>query len=65
MLKDYDSRMFYHPVKANVVADALSRKSRDDDTNSEELMDQLSQHFTMVHVVQILIYSQVHKSFAI
>lgn len=26
-LKDYDIRLIYHPIKANGVADALSRKS--------------------------------------
>ena len=27
LIKDYDMRLHYHPRKANVVADALSRKS--------------------------------------
>ena len=27
LIKDYDMKMHYHPGKANVVADALSRKS--------------------------------------
>ena len=27
-LEDYDFTMHYHPAKANVVADALSRKSQ-------------------------------------
>ena len=27
-LEDYDSTLEYHPGKANVVADALSQKSR-------------------------------------
>jgi hypothetical protein len=29
VLKDYDSKMFYHPAKANVVVDTLSLKSSD------------------------------------
>ncbi|GKG49181.1 hypothetical protein Tco_0515633, partial [Tanacetum coccineum] len=28
LLKDYDTNIQYHPSKANVVADALSQKSR-------------------------------------
>ena len=27
-LEDYDFTLYYHPGKANMVADALSRKSR-------------------------------------
>lgn len=28
MIKDYDCTIEYHPAKANIVVDALSRKSR-------------------------------------
>jgi len=54
VLKDYDSKMFYHPAKANVVADALSRKSRDDETNPEELIDQLSQQFAIIQIDKVM-----------
>jgi hypothetical protein len=42
--------MFYHPAKANVVADVLSRKSRDDEITPKELMDLLSQQFAIVQI---------------
>jgi len=54
LLKDYDSKMFYHPTKANVVADALSRKSSDGETDSEVLMEQLSQQFAIVQIDEVL-----------
>ncbi|KAH0637918.1 hypothetical protein KY289_037833 [Solanum tuberosum] len=36
LLKDYDLSIFYHPGKANVVADSLSRLSIGSTTNMEE-----------------------------
>jgi hypothetical protein len=54
VLKDYESKMFYHPAEANVVSDALSRKSRDDETNLEELMDQLSQQFAIIQIDKVM-----------
>ncbi|GKE87387.1 putative reverse transcriptase domain-containing protein, partial [Tanacetum coccineum] len=35
LLSDYDCEIFYHPGKANVVADALSRKERDQPLRTE------------------------------
>jgi hypothetical protein len=43
VLKDYDSKTFYHPAKANVVADALNRKSCGGETNHEKLIKKMSQ----------------------
>lgn len=54
VLEDYESKMFYHPAKANVVADVLNIKSRDDKTNSEEIMDQLSQQFAMMQIDKVM-----------
>jgi hypothetical protein len=48
-IKDYDCRILYHPGKANVVADALSRKSRSEASNLVPTMDQLAQQFGMIH----------------
>jgi hypothetical protein len=54
VLKDYDSKMFYHPAKGNVVADALSRKYQEDEKNPEEIMDQLSQQFAIVQINEVM-----------
>jgi hypothetical protein len=54
VLKDYDSKMFYHPAKANVVADALNRKSRDGETDSKVLIEQLAQQFAVVKIEEVL-----------
>jgi hypothetical protein len=48
-IKDYDCRILYHPGKANVVADALSRKSRSEASNLVPTTDQLAQQFGMIH----------------
>jgi len=54
VLKDYDNKMFYHPAKANVVADALNRKSRDGETDSKVLIEQLAQQFAVVKIEEVL-----------
>jgi hypothetical protein len=54
VLKDYDGKVFYHPTKANVVADALSRKSCNDETDPNKLMDQLSQQLAIVQIDKVM-----------
>ena len=45
LLEDYDFTLHYHPSKANVVADALSRKSQ------EELASIASREWRMLETV--------------
>lgn len=54
VLKDYDSKMFYHLAKANVVADALSRKYQEEETDTEEIMGELSQLFALVQIDEVM-----------
>jgi hypothetical protein len=46
--------MLCNPAKVNVVADALSRKSRDCEIYPEVLMDQLSQQFAIVQIDEVM-----------
>ena len=43
LIKDYDMRLHYHPGKANVVADALSRKSHVNTLMTGELPEELAE----------------------
>ena len=43
LIKDYDMRFHYHPGKANVVADALSRKSHVNTLMTGELPKELAE----------------------
>ena len=43
LIKDYDMRLHYHPGKANVVADALSRKSHVNTLMTRELPKELAE----------------------
>ncbi|WVZ64189.1 hypothetical protein U9M48_013751 [Paspalum notatum var. saurae] len=45
LIKDYDLEIHYHPGKANVVADALSRKSQISLLWARELLDELAIEF--------------------
>jgi len=54
VLKDYDSKVFYHPTKGNVVADALSKKYQEEETEPEEIMGELSQQFALVQIDEVM-----------
>ncbi|KAK1628022.1 hypothetical protein QYE76_002337 [Lolium multiflorum] len=45
LIKDYDMNLQYHPGKANVVADALSRKSYVNGLTAGELPEELCEQF--------------------
>jgi hypothetical protein len=50
LLKDYDCYILYHPGKAIVVADALSRKSQGASTNSTPTPNQLAKQLGMIQL---------------
>jgi hypothetical protein len=50
LLKNYDCYILYHPRKANVVADALSRKSQSASMNSTPTPNQLAKKLGMIQL---------------
>jgi hypothetical protein len=50
LLKDYDYYILYHPGKANVVPDALSRKLQSASTNSTPTPNQLPKQLGMIQL---------------
>jgi hypothetical protein len=45
LIKDYEMEVHYHPGKANVVADALSRKSQDNMLAAHPMLYELAKEF--------------------
>jgi ribonuclease HI len=50
LIKYYNSYILYHSGKANVVANALSRKSQSDTLNTLSTLDQLAQQLEMIQL---------------
>jgi hypothetical protein len=50
LIKDYDMSLQYHPGKANVVADALSRKSYVNGLTTGELPKDLCEQFKVLRL---------------
>ena len=50
LIKDYDMKLHYHPGKANVVADALSRKSYANTLVSRGFLQELVDDLKKLHL---------------
>jgi hypothetical protein len=54
LIKDYDLEIHYHPGKANVVTDALSRKSYCHNVSMEAVPPELCQEMGDLHLKILL-----------
>src|SRR3954466_597475 len=53
LVKDYDVGIHYHPGKANVVADALSRNPSSDENSLQSLRPEFQQEFAKLNLLMV------------
>ena len=71
LIKDYDLEVHYHPRKANVVADALSRKSYANEVQVAPMSSEFCAEFEQLNlgfitnamelVIEPILEQEIHK----